>query len=85
VRRSRRHRELPLPLSFKRERGEHWLVRHEREVDEHQEALRKAGDRPPKASITAASTATGSALIINTTSGAEHNLVPPIGPNTRSS
>ena len=41
MRRSRRHRELPLPRSFKRQRGEHWLDRHERQVEDHEEALRK--------------------------------------------
>jgi hypothetical protein len=39
--RNRQHRKLPLPRSFKPERREHWLDRHEREVDEHEELLRK--------------------------------------------
>ena len=41
MRRSRQHRQLPLPRSFKPERAEHWLGRHEREVEEHQEELCK--------------------------------------------
>ena len=42
--------------------------------------------RPPKASIVvSASTSATAALIINTTSGAEHNLVPPVSSNARSS
>ena len=40
--RNRRHRELPLPRSFKPERREHWLDRYEREVEEHEEVLCKA-------------------------------------------
>jgi hypothetical protein len=40
-RRSRQHRKLPVPVSFRPERREHWLDRHEREVDEHEELLRK--------------------------------------------
>jgi hypothetical protein len=39
--RNRRHRELPLPRSFKPELREHWLDRHEREAEEHDELLRK--------------------------------------------
>jgi hypothetical protein len=39
--RSRQHRKLPLPASFKPEHREHWLDRHEREVEEHEELLRK--------------------------------------------
>ena len=39
--RNRRHRELPLPRSFKPERREHWLDRHEREIEEQQDLLNK--------------------------------------------
>jgi hypothetical protein len=39
--RSRRHRNLPLPASFRPDRREHWLDRHEREAEEHEELLRK--------------------------------------------
>jgi hypothetical protein len=39
--RSRHHRKLPLPASFKAERREHWLDRHEREAEEQEELLRK--------------------------------------------
>jgi hypothetical protein len=38
---NRRHRELPLPCSFNAERHEHWLVRHEREIEEQQDLLNK--------------------------------------------
>lgn len=41
MRRSRQHRKLPLPAAFKPERREHWLDRHEREVDEQQDLLNK--------------------------------------------
>ena len=42
--------------------------------------------RPPKASIVVtASTSATAALIINATSGAEHNVVPPVSSNARSS
>jgi len=37
----RKHRQLP--RSFKVERREHWLDRHEREVEDHEEALRELG------------------------------------------
>jgi hypothetical protein len=40
--------------------------------------------RPPKASVVVASTS-AAAFTINTTSGAEHNLVPPLSSNARSS
>lgn len=45
----RRPRQLPLPRSFKPEQREHWLDRYEREIDEHQEALRKSADEAPEA------------------------------------
>ena len=46
TRRRRRPRELPLPRSFKVERREHWLDKHEREVEDHEEALRKRALEP---------------------------------------
>jgi hypothetical protein len=46
MRSRRRHRELPLPRSFKREPREHWLDRYEREIDEHEEAVRKRVMQP---------------------------------------
>ena len=39
--RNRRHRELPLPRSFKPERREHCLDRHEREIEEQQGLVNK--------------------------------------------
>jgi hypothetical protein len=52
-RRSRRHRKLPLPASFKPDRVEHWWDRRERELEEHEEheeheeQLRKLADATP--------------------------------------
>ena len=42
---NRRHRRLPLPRSFKPERREHWLDRHERQVEEQEEASQPS-ERP---------------------------------------
>jgi hypothetical protein len=39
--RSRKHKQLALPRSFHAERRERWLDRHEREVEEHEETLRR--------------------------------------------
>ena len=39
--RNRRHRELQLPRSFKPERREHCLDRHEREIEEQQGLVNK--------------------------------------------
>ena len=41
MRRSRRHRELPLPRGFKLEKREHWHDKFEREAEEHEEELRE--------------------------------------------
>ena len=45
MRSRRKHKELPLPRSFK-QRREHWLDRYEREVDEQEEELRKRASQP---------------------------------------
>ena len=37
----RRHSELPLPRSFKPEQREHWLDKCEREIEDHENGLRK--------------------------------------------
>jgi hypothetical protein len=48
--RSRQHRKLPLPASFRRERAEHWLVKRERALEEHEELLRKLALESPASS-----------------------------------
>ena len=45
-RRHRKHRQLPLPRSFKLERREHWLDRREREIEDHEETLRRRALEP---------------------------------------
>ena len=49
---NRRHRRLPLPRSFKPERREHWLDRHERQVEEQEEdqlvATERAAEGQPR-------------------------------------
>ena len=39
--RARQHRKQPLPASFKPEQREHWLDRHEHEVEEREDLMRK--------------------------------------------
>jgi hypothetical protein len=41
VRSRRRQSELPLPRSFKLEQREHWLDKYEREIEDHENGLRK--------------------------------------------
>jgi hypothetical protein len=44
MRSRRKHREVPLPRSFRPEQREHWLDRYEREIDEPEETRKRMAE-----------------------------------------
>jgi hypothetical protein len=84
--RSRRHRELPLPASFRRERPEHWLDKRERELEEHEELLRKLELESPPSFLETSSACPGwgNGHVEDPSRRAQRNGMAPGRPNRKS-